>query len=82
MAAGKAGPLSGRLIPPSAHEKPGAVPGRKPGLYYPACALIKNPISGKPEIGAQFVSFYFPTTLNDDSGQAILSILPLPIFHA
>jgi hypothetical protein len=38
-------------------KKPGAASRRQPGL--PACAN-KKPISGKPEIGAHFLSFYFP----------------------
>jgi hypothetical protein len=39
-------------------KKPGA--GFRPQAGYPACALIKKPISGKPEIGAHFANFYFP----------------------
>ena len=47
-------------------QAPGA---KKPGVsritsrVYPTCAPIKKPISGKPEIGAQFVSFNFTNNL-------------------
>jgi hypothetical protein len=37
------------------------LPHRKPVSR--ACARIKKPISGKPEIGAQFLSFNFPNNL-------------------
>jgi hypothetical protein len=38
---------------------------------YPACALAKKTDLGKPEIGAQFLSFYFPNRRFADSSQAI-----------
>ena len=44
-----------------ARKKPGGFPQRKP--VYPACAPIKKPIPGQPEIGAHFVSFNFPNNL-------------------
>jgi hypothetical protein len=44
------------------HKKPGAV-SRITSLVQPTCAPIKKPISGKPEIGAHFVSFNFKNPL-------------------
>ena len=49
--------------PPWADEKsPPRSPASQVGSIYPTCARIKKPISGKPEIGAHFVSFNFLNT--------------------
>jgi len=79
MAAGKAGPLSGVGLKrdQEAHlhqrmKKPGAV-SRAASRVYPACAPHKKTISGKPEIGAQIVSLYFPNSPVRDSCQSLIA---------
>jgi hypothetical protein len=46
----------------TANKKTGAV-SRAASRVHPACARMKMPIPGKPEIGAHFVSFNFANTL-------------------
>jgi hypothetical protein len=45
-----------------ATKKPGAV-SRTASRAYPACARMKKPISGKPEISTHFASFNFANRL-------------------
>src|SRR5580700_3229100 len=51
-----------RAPPWADEESPARSPAAQIGSIYPTRARIKKPISGKPEIGAHFVSFNFLNT--------------------